>query len=118
MGATIIKLVSNCKAAIKRRQKKLNEEVNVVNLYKNESCRDPVLARKILSEELRKQRAVNDLLRADTGYEVIHTLVKDGTIPIRHQAMSRVKARKLNYANAKYGLKLRWVLGKQKLKKV
>lgn len=47
--------------------------------------------------------------------EVFHTLVKNGTIPIRHQQMTRVKARKLNSVNKEMNIPLEWVLGKQKL---
>lgn len=60
-----------------------------------------------------KEQRVNDLDR-DVEFEMMHTLL-DGTKPIRHQMLSRARARKLNAANRQFQTGLYWLLGRQKI---
>ncbi len=112
-----VRIYSNSYRATNKRQKTLNKVFNVGG--------SGIVGRKMLeagqhTEGMKrinwareKSVAANNLDRA-VDLEVCHTLVR-GTVPVRHQMMTRTLAFKLNQFNRKNGLKLLWMQGKQKL---
>ena len=108
--ATDISIRCNSKDAIDERQQRLKQET--AHLWINPK----VGTTHTLIKGQRRMQRLNDLNRGGQEMEMAHTLVKDGIVPVRHQMMTRAKARKLNTFNWQNGLKLKWMLGKQELK--
>lgn len=113
-------LVSNCKAAVEKRQSELKRVSNAIPIAKF----DAIASRlgmssaqkgKYIHTAQKKEQSLNDQQRAGMEFEVAYTLVKNGTQPIRVALMTRAKARLWNKENKKMGTGLYWVMGRQKI---
>lgn len=108
------RLYSNSHKAIQRRQKEAKALFKVFNPHRIKAL-SPILQASLAKRALKKYQRINDSDR-NIETEVWHTLIGgSGLKPIRHQIMSRQKARKLNYANKQLGIDLYWMIGRQKL---
>lgn len=107
---TVVRILSGTKTATDLRQKRLKQATDghFFNIYKVNGAAGAYRA-------LKKMQRMNDLDRRGAHVQFWHTLVRGGTVPLRHQAMTAGQARKLNRFNQMNRLNLYWVMGRQKL---
>lgn len=117
--STVFYPTNNSQAAINGRQKRLKAETK--SLMPCITRARAIASRKsnpgaYMNAVWKNVMAVNDLY-SDIEHEYEYTLVRNGTEPVRHQLMSRKKARHFNKLNYHSSIPLKWVQGKQPLQK-
>lgn len=115
-GSHVIRLHSNSRFAVNKRQKELKSEMVALPVHKLAHL-DGSTFSAIIGRVTRQAKLFNDARREGGDEKEIWFTLVDGLKPIKHRIMSRKVDRNLNFGNRRYKTGMQWVQGKQDIQK-